>query len=208
MKNRSEILIEGCATSYRVAKHMEAAGADVIEICENLTEGGTTPSIGTVTRLSSELAIPLYVLIRPRGGDFVYSSGELEIMKTDIAHCKEAGATGISIGLLTPDLRIDEEKAAELIALARPMQVSFNTAFDYTTDLFASLETLCSLKVNRVLTSGGFGCASDNLSVLRELTKLASGRISLVICGGMNADNYEYVARQAGVSMVHGAGIL
>ena len=127
---------EACIENFTGALSAQLAGADRIELCENLAAGGTTPSYGTMKACMERLSIPVFVMIRPRGGDFCYSPPELEIMKTDIAICRQLGVPAVVFGLLTNDRRIDEEHTRELIGLARPMQVTFHKAFDELDESF------------------------------------------------------------------------
>jgi copper homeostasis protein len=154
-------MIEICANGLQSALNAQMGGAARVELCDNLYAGGTTPSAGTIRLARKYLSIALHVLIRPRGGDFLYNAHELEIMKDDIRFCKDAGVEGVVIGILNADGTIDTERTAELIELARPMYVTFHRAFDMCHDATEALEQLIQLNVDCLLTSGQKNKASD-----------------------------------------------
>src|SRR4029079_2315147 len=148
-----------------------------VELCDNLLEGGTTPSAGTIELARQHLTIALNVIIRPRGGDFCYSKIEFEIMRRDIELVKLMGADGVVIGILNPNGTIDKARTRTLVELARPMTVTFHKAFDMTRDPFAALDTLIELGVDRVLTSGQESSVLEGLDVVRALVKRAGRKI-------------------------------
>ena len=151
---RAPILVEACVDSVESALAAARGGAHRIELCANLVEGGTTPSAGTLAVCRARLEIPIFVLIRPRGGDFLYSAAELAVMLEDVRRAKETGAHGIVTGVLRADAEIDQDRTGALIAAARPLRVTFHRAFDVCRDAGRALETLIALGVERVLTSG------------------------------------------------------
>jgi len=183
------VLVEICAGDLTSALEAGAGGADRVELCDNLAVGGTTPSAGTIAEACSRLSIPVHVLIRPRGGDFVASEPELAAMRRDLAIARDLGAAGVVLGVLRPDATIDRHQTATLAALARPMSVTFHKAFDQTPDLEASLETLIELGIDRVLTSGGRPSALEGLDTLARLVRQAEGRITVLIGGRLNRHN-------------------
>jgi copper homeostasis protein len=199
---------EACVESFTEAVAARLAGADRVELCENLHVGGTTPSYGTIRLCVEKLGIPAFVMIRPRGGDFCYSPDELEIMKTDIAVCRQMGVPSVVFGLLTPDHQIDEKNTAELIRLARPMKVTFHKAFDETKDPIAGTDTLIRLGVDRILTSGTKSTAAEGAAVLNRLIEKAAGRIIIVAAGKVTRENLPELSRIIQTSEFHGKKIV
>ena len=177
---------EICIDSIDGARAAAAAGADRVELCAALLEGGITPSLGTIRGARTIGGIKLMVMIRPRGGDFLFDDDEFTAMEADIDAAKAEGADGIVIGLLNPDGTIDADRTARLIARARPLSVTFHRAFDVTPDPFAALETLISLGVDRVLTSGQEESVLAGLPLLQELQERAGNRIVVMPGGGIS----------------------
>lgn len=195
------MIFEICIDSVEGAMAAQAGGAQRVELCDNLVEGGTTPSIGMIELVRSKIEIGLNVIIRPRGGDFLYSDLEFEVMKRDILAAKNAGADGIVMGLLNTDGTIDRQRTAILIALARPLPVTFHRAFDMTPDAIAALETLIGLGVERVLTSGQAETVAQGLPLLKQLLQVAAERIIVMPGGGSEQSIPQLVA--AGVREIH-----
>lgn len=195
--------LEICANSIRSALAAQQGGATRIELCDNMAEGGTTPSAGMVSLCKKLLNIPVFPIIRPRGGDFLYTDEEFEVMKADILACKNLGCEGVVIGILKTDGSIDTEGCAELVALARPMQVTFHRAFDRCNNLKKGLEDIISLGCERVLTSGGEISAADAIPILTKLVKQAAGRINIMIGSGVNEENISALAKQTGAKQFH-----
>lgn len=181
--------LEICSNSVQSALNAQAAGATRVELCDNLWESGTTPSYGAIKKARELLKIQLFVLIRPRGGDFVYSALEFDIIKQDIIACKEMGVDGIVSGVLNADNRIDVERTQELIEISQPLPFTFHRASDVTPDLSQSLEQLISLGTDRVLTSGGLDNATAANEIIGRLCKLGKGKISIQPGGGINETN-------------------
>lgn len=181
----------------------ERGGADRVELCDNLMEGGTTPSGGCIKVARQNLRIGLQVIIRPRGGDFLYSDTEMAVMLEDIRLAKALGADGVVIGCLTADGDIDVARTTALLAAARPLNVTFHRAFDMCRDPRAALETLIQLGVERVLTSGQEASVIEGLEVIQELQKQAAGRIIIMPGGGLTPRNVRKVVDASGVSEVH-----
>ncbi len=154
MTTSASVLVEACVDTVASALAAEAAGAARVELCAGLAEGGTTPSAGLMALACERLRIPVFVLIRPRGGDFLYSEAEMEVMRRDIRQAKTLGARGVVLGVLRPDGHVDEARTRVLVDEARPMAVTFHRAFDVTPDASAALEALVALGIDRVLTSG------------------------------------------------------
>lgn len=195
---------EVCVESFDEARRAVAAGATRIELCENLTVGGTTPSFGTIKKCLKELTVPIMVMIRPRGGNFCYSPDELEIMEEDIRQCKKLGAAGVVFGLLDAAGKIDGEGTRRLVALAKPMQVTFHKAIDQTADLLESLETLKKTGIDRILTSGGKPTALEGRETLNQMTKLAAPRIAIIVAGKVTHENWAEVQQEIPAGEYHG----
>lgn len=181
----------------------QEGGADRIELCDNPGEGGTTPSAGIIQQVKKLLTIPVFVMIRPRGGDFCYSEHEFQSMKADIAYCKSLNIPGVVFGILTPDGQIDKVRCAELIALARPMQVTCHRAFDMTKNASQSLEDCISLGFDRILTSGHQLKAEAGLPCLADLVTQAKDRISIMAGSGVNEENVSRIIAATQVKEVH-----
>lgn len=181
--------LEICANSVQSALNAQEAGAHRVELCDNLWESGTTPSYASLKKARELLDIGLFVLVRPRGGDFVYSDLEFEIIKEDIRNCKELGVDGIVSGVLNPDNTIDLDRTRELIDLGYPLPFTFHRAFDITPDLFQAMEDLISLGADRVLTSGGLKSAAEASKIITQLNRQANDRIIILPGGGINEDN-------------------
>lgn len=187
--NMGNSIIEVVIDSVHSAIAAADGGASRVELCDNLFEGGTTPSTGTIHVVRKSIEIDLNVMIRPRGGDFFYSKLEFEIMKKDIEMAKSFGVDGVVFGILNEDGTIDKKRCLELIYLARPLSVTFHRAFDMTRDPFKALEDLKSLKVDRVLTSGQENSAFEGADLLRELVEKAGDHIIVMPGGGITEKN-------------------
>ena len=203
MAENSVPLIEVCIDSVESAVTAQAGGAHRVELCDNLLEGGTTPSAGMIAVTRRRLAIGLQVMIRPRGGDFCYSDADFQVMRHDIRVAKSLGADGIVFGILRPDGTVDRARSAALIELARPLNVTFHRAFDVTRDPFAALDDLIALGVDRVLTSGQESSALEGLDLIRELVRVAGGRILVMPGGGVDERNVAKIVDQTGAAEVH-----
>jgi copper homeostasis protein len=200
---KTNILFEACVDSVEAAVAAQAGGAGRVELCAALLEGGLTPSDGTIRLAKQQLHIPVHVIIRPRGGDFLYSATEFEVMKFDIERCKALSVDGVVTGILNPDGTVDEQRTAELIELARPMKVTFHRAFDMTRDPFEALETLIALGVERILTSGQEDSAYEGLDLISELVKKAKGRIIIMPGAGITEKTIGKIVAQSGVTEIH-----
>lgn len=197
------MVVEICVDSAAGAFAAERGGADRVELCDNLLEGGTTPSAGTIKVTRRGLKIGLQVIIRPRGGDFLYDEHEMEVMREDIRVAKDLGANGVVIGCLTAAGQIDKSRTHELIELARPLNVTFHRAFDMCRDPQKGLEELIQLGVNRVLTSGQESSCLEGLELIAALQKQAAGRIIVMPGGGITSRNIQRIIAGTGVSEVH-----
>lgn len=199
----SKLTTEIVVYNIESALSAQKGGADRIELCDNPGGGGTTPSSGTIRVLRQQLDISLFVMIRPREGDFHYSNLEYEAMKRDIERSKELGADGVVFGILTKDGNIDIDRCRELVALARPLQVTCHRAFDMTKDPYKALEACIEAKFDRVLTSGQEAQAHDGISLIANLIDKADGRISIMAGCGVNEDSVEDIVAQTGVHEIH-----
>lgn len=197
--------VEVCAFSVESCLNAQQAGATRIELCGGLYEGGTTPSYGLIKRAREVTTLQLYVMIRPRGGDFCYDDEEFFVMKQDIELAKELGADGVVFGLLLPTGEVDEVRTAELVALAKPLQVTFHRAFDVANEPFEALEAVIRTGAVRILTSGQENSALDGAELLTQLAKKAAGRIDLMAGSGVNVINAVRLA-QTGVQALHLTG--
>lgn len=198
-------LLEIAAFSAESAIIAQQAGADRIELCDNPEEGGTTPSYGTLCYAREQLSIPLFPIIRPRGGDFLYSDASFEIMIKDVNRCKEIGCDGIVIGLLDKDGLIDIERCAALIELAYPMEVTFHRAFDRVRDPFQAMEQLIELGVQRILSSGQYPTAPEGAETLHALVQQANQRIIIMPGSGVRDNNLEQLIKDTGALEYHTA---
>lgn len=195
--------LEVCANSYASALAAQNGGAKRAEFCDNLAEGGTTPSYGQLALAKKNLSIEIWPIIRPRGGDFLYSDTEFELMKEDIKICRSLNCEGIVIGILKEDGAIDKERCAELIELAKPLAVAFHRAFDMSNDMDQALEDLIELGIKRVLTSGGASSAPLGAEKLSQLVKKANGRITIMPGAGINEGNIQQLINQTGATEFH-----
>lgn len=198
-----DITFEICVDTVESAIAAQDGGADRVELCDNLFEGGTTPSHGAIAVARDLLSIKLHIIMRPRGGDFLYSDTDFEIMKRDIDAAKGLGVDGVVIGLLNADGTIDAEHTRELVSLARPMSVTFHRAFDVCRDAFEALETLVEIGVDRILTSGQRATAVEGSELIAELVKSADDRIIIMACGSLDEANIADVISKTGVCEVH-----
>jgi len=199
------VTLEVCANSVTSAIAAQEGGAVRVELCENLFEGGTTPSYGQLLLARKLLHIKLYVLIRPRRGDFLYSDLEFEVMQADIRNCIEAGCDGIVIGILNADGTIDKQRCSELVRMARQwgLGVTFHRAFDMCVDQYQALEDIIEIGCERILTSGGKSTAIEGANVIAHLVEKAAGRISIMPGSGISENNVADLVHFTGVTEVH-----
>ena len=196
-------LIEIATSDFLTTKSAVEGGSDRIELCANLAEGGTTPSYAHIKKCREAFDIVLFPIIRPRGGDFLYTKDEFEIMKNDIKLCKELGCEGIVIGLLNMDGTIDMTRTSELIELAYPLEVTFHRAFDRCKDPFAALEELIEIGCQRILTSGQKPTVSEGVDLIAELNKKADDRIIILPGSGVRKGNIKMLAEKTGCIEFH-----
>jgi copper homeostasis protein len=198
-------MLEICCFSLESCLTAQKAGAYRVELCGGMFEGGTTPSAGLIKLARQNLTIKLYVMIRPRGGDFCYSDTEFEVMKEDIQTAKELGADGVVFGLLSPDGSVDVPRTKELVDLAHPMKVTFHRAFDVCAEPFEALETIIELGCERILTSGQKNTVTEGIDLLKVLVEKADNRIEIMAGGGVTAKNAAQLL-EAGVHALHMTG--
>ncbi len=179
------------------------AGANRLELCENPLEGGTTPSYGTLKQVRAQVSIPVFPIIRPRGGDFLYSDAEFEAMRHDTRLCKELGFEGVVLGLLLPDGHIDTKRTRELVELAYPMEVTFHRAFDRCIDPLQGLEDIIACGCSRILTSGQTPNAMDGKELIKKLVEQAADRIIILPGSGVRSSNAAALAAYTGAKELH-----
>jgi copper homeostasis protein len=194
-----EICID-CPASARAAGE---GGADRVELCANLPDGGTTPSLGTIRAVRRVFGGGLMVIIRPRGGDFLFDPDEIAEMLDDIQAARDAGADGVVIGCLTAEGAVDTELCARLVEAAGPLDITFHRAFDMSRDLDEALDAIASLGIARILTSGGAPDVPGGIGRLAALVKRASGRVSIMPGGGVVPENVGEIVRATGVREIH-----
>lgn len=194
-----EICID-CPASVRAAA---LGGADRVELCANLPEGGTTPSVGMIRVVRRLFDGGLMVIIRPRGYDFLYSEDEMEVMVEDIREARRAGADGVVIGCLTSDGRVDMDRCARLLDAAGPLDVTFHRAFDMTRNLHEAMDDVIRLGIRRILSSGGKPDVPAGVDTLAGLVRAAAGRVSIMPGGGVTEENLGWVLVSTGASEAH-----
>ena len=197
------IMLEACVDSVEAAVAAQQGGADRVELCADLLEGGCTPSAGTIQLARKLLNIRMHVIVRPRGGDFCYSDVEFKAMQLDIAFAKQAGADGVVIGILNQDGTVDVERTRALIELARPLSVTFHRAFDVTRDPFEAMESLIGLGVDRILTSGQEPSVLEGLDLITELVNRAGDRTIIMPGAGITERNLHKIIAQSGAREFH-----
>jgi copper homeostasis protein len=196
-------VLELCVDSVASALTAEAGGADRIELCAALSEGGLTPSLGLLRNVRSKLNVPVHVMIRPRTGDFIYSDDDFAIMQEDIALAAQSGADGVVFGLLTSDGEIDIERTSDLVRLSKPMQVTFHRAMDLTPDPVRAIEAIIQSGADRVLTSGGELNAMLGRVRIQRLVRAARGRIHVMVGGGIRSENLAELVQVTGAKEWH-----
>jgi len=199
----SDLLLEITVETVDSALAAEHAGADRIELCAELNQGGTTPALAAMRKVHEELEIPVFPIIRPRKGDFVYTESEFAAMRRDIAFARDLGMEGVVLGILRPDNSIDVERTRELVELAHPLEVTFHRAFDYANDLLKSLEDVISTGATRLLTAGGAKSAPEGAATLAKLVQAAGDRIIVLPGAGLHAGNIAQVATETAAREFH-----
>ena len=200
------VLVEACVDSVASALAAERGGAGRLELCDNLFDGGTTPSAGMISAVKAAVRIPVFVIVRPRGGGFVYTHEEMGVMRLDIEAARMLGADGVVVGVLTRDARVDAEQLRVLVTAAGQMPVTFHRAFDLTHDRDQALEALMHAHVRRVLTSGGAPSALEGVEAIGALVKRAAGQIEVMAGGGVREETVQEIVHRTGVREVHVRG--
>lgn len=203
MSSDSTITLEICTSSIQSVLNANAAGAHRIELCSNLEQGGITPSYGTIKHALLRSKIPIHVLVRPRAGNFVYSSDEIDIMVEDIKMCKQLNCHGIVVGVLTVANTVDISAMQELVKHADPLPVTFHRAFDDCEDKFQALEDVIACGCAGILTSGGCETAEEGISILKELVEIAADRIKIMPGAGVSPANVARIVESTGVKEIH-----
>ena len=192
------MLLEIAVFNITSALQAVQAGADRLELCENPLEGGTTPSYGTLKTVREKINIPVFPIIRPRGGDFFYNEEEFEVLKKDVQLCKELGFPGLVTGLLNKDGSVDIERTKQLVDIATPLEVTFHRAFDRTTNPFQALEDVIELGCKRILTSGQVPNVGDATLLIKQLIDAANGRIIILQGSGVRSSNLQQLIKETG----------
>jgi copper homeostasis protein len=198
-----KIILEVCVDSIESAITADRAGAHRVELCSSLAEGGVTPSPGLIATVLSRVSLGVFVMIRPRAGDFCYSADEFNAMEQDVSTAKQLGADGVVFGILKEDGRVDVPRVRRLIEVARPLKVTFHRAFDVSRDLSESLEDVISAGVDRILTSGGEQSVELGKMKIARLVKAAKDRVKIMAGAGVTEQNVRQIVSETGVREVH-----
>ncbi|MCC8071053.1 MAG: copper homeostasis protein CutC [Bacteroidales bacterium] len=198
------MILEVCAGDIDSVKAAAEGGAARVELCSGLAEGGVTPSIGLIRQALKVPGIKVHVLIRPRGGDFLYTTEEVDCMVDDIREAVKAGVHGVVIGALDPDGNVDREACRRMVeAAGKDVNITFHRAFDLCRAPLEALEDVIALGCNRILTSGCAASALEGVDMLRSLVEKADGRLTILAGGGVSPDNARKIAESAGVKELH-----
>ena len=200
-----DIIFELCAESLDACLLARSAGVDRIELCADLQTEGLTASHGLLQEAVRCSGLPVFALLRPRGGDFIYTPADFSVMREDLLHARELGVAGFTLGVLLPDGRVDIPRTRELVELAGPLEVTFHRAFDATPDLLAALEDVIATGCRRILTSGGAETCVTGAPTLRALVQRAAGRIEIAVGGGLRDTNAASLVPSTGATHFHGS---
>lgn len=201
----NHLLFELCAECLEAARAAQAGGADQIELCAGLAGGGLTPPADLVAAAIRAVSIPVSVLIRPRFGDFAFTSEEFDLMRRQIDEARAAGASAVALGVLLPDHRVDVSRTRALVELARPLKVIFHRAFDEAPDLSAALEDVIATGADCLLTSGGQTDVLSGAPAIARLREQAGNRLRIMAGGGLRLEKLAEIVRRTGVTMLHGS---
>lgn len=197
------MIVEIVTYNIESARRAQEGGADRIELCDNPGDGGTTPSYGTIELVRQNVSIDVFVMIRPRGGDFHYDNYEFHAMKRDISQCMKLSVDGIVFGIVTPEGRIDKKRCKELIDKARPLKITCHRAFDMTRDPFEALEDCIEAGFDRILTAGQQAQAAKGADLIGELIKKAAGRIAIMPGSGVNENTVQEIVSKSATREIH-----
>jgi len=197
------MVLEICVDSVESARAAQSGGAQRVELCSSLIEGGVTPSSGLIGAVRECLSIPMVTIVRPRGGDFFYSDEEFAVIKKDIVAARSLGADGVALGVLLRDGRVDVERTRELVELARPMEVTFHRAIDWAPEMEEALEQVIEAGADRILTSGGAQTAMLGIQRIARIVARADGRIGVMVCGTVRQENIAEIARKTNAIEFH-----
>lgn len=203
---KGRVLVEVCVDAIDAALEAERGGAARLELCGELMQGGVTPSAGLIAAVWDRIDIPLFVLVRPRTGDFLYTDDELDVMRRDIEQVKSLGVEGVALGALTADGDVDVERLRSLVELARPMSVTFHRAFDFARDRVEALDALLTLGIDRLLTSGGAATAAEGASSIAALVQAVGDRMAVMAGGSITPGTVGALVKTTGVREVHVRG--
>jgi copper homeostasis protein len=204
-----KLILEACVESFQEASKAEALGANRIELCADLHVGGTTPSYAVLESVMKKLSIPVMVMIRPRGGNFMYNSMELKSMRQSIEICKSLGVKGIVLGLLDDNNKVDILNTTDLVRCAFPLEVTFHKAIDETQDLIQAVKDLKQIKgMTRILTSGGKATAMEGADYINEMIDTASGSLQILAAGRITHKNLHKIAAMLHTNEFHGRKIV
>ncbi|MBN8676323.1 MAG: copper homeostasis protein CutC [Chitinophagales bacterium] len=196
-------IIEIATSDFETTKSAVEGGANRVELCANLAEGGTTPSYGTIIQCREAFAVQIFPIIRPRGGDFLYTEDEFSIMLKEVKLCKQLGCDGVVIGLLNSDGSIDKKRTAALVEAAYPLGVTFHRAFDRCSNPFEAVEQLVQIGCERILTSGQKPAAPDGMELIAELNHRSGDRIIIMPGSGVRKENIRMLAEKTGCTEFH-----
>ncbi|AHG88917.1 Copper homeostasis protein cutC [Gemmatirosa kalamazoonensis] len=200
------VVVEACIDSVASAVAAERGGAARVELCDALHDAGTTPSAGMIAAVKERVRVPVFVIVRPRGGGFVYSAEELDVMRRDVIAARRLGADGVVIGALRPDGTVDDAATRALVDAAEGLPVTFHRAFDLVADRDAALDALVACGVSRVLTSGGAPSAIEGADAIAALVRRAADRLTVLAGGGIREAHVAELVRRTGVREVHVRG--
>ncbi|CAG0882636.1 unnamed protein product [Darwinula stevensoni] len=206
MLQREMVLMEVCVDTYQSALEAVKGGAGRLELCSALSEDGLTPSPGTLITIKQDMEVPVFCMIRPRGGDFLYTEPELKIMEKDMKILKDQGADGFVFGALDPQGRVDSAACERLLQAAAPHPCTFHRAFDATVEPISTLDEVIRLGFTRLLTSGLASTANEGIRVIQDLVQRAQGRIKIMPGSGINEVNVGHILRVTGAREFHGSG--
>jgi copper homeostasis protein len=203
MSSEKNFIIEIATTDYESTKAAVAGGADRIELCTALSEGGLTPSMATIQQCREDFQVSLFPIIRPRSGDFLYTSAEFRIIKQDALFCKQSGCDGVVIGFLNSDGTVDKKRTSEIVEAVYPLEVTFHRAFDRCRDPFEALEAIIEAGCQRILTSGLQPTAIQGVYLIQQLVAKAQDRIIIMPGSGVRAENVKELAEKTGATEFH-----